>query len=250
MLVFASFEAGNPLIYNISMSNNQPKEPGIVDPLEFHAAQQDISWQEQLAKDQVKDEPTTLYVDPLEVADKDARDDAINAASIKQAHDDLMTCTGGQAVEEELGGWLIAFLGGYYLALIYAIMQTVAIFISVAVGVVNIYNLILAGLSLALTYMLAKVVHNIHKRCNPLSKLAIVSILLVTTGVMGVFSDWTTFASTVHYVVGHGLPRWTLLLMPIISAAKVIALVSLGIGSYAYFSTSKRVKRTLINKEI
>ena len=50
----------------------------------------------------------SLYVDPLLITENEAKEDANIQQRIKDSHDELMRRTGGQAVEEDLGGWLLA----------------------------------------------------------------------------------------------------------------------------------------------
>ena len=50
----------------------------------------------------------SLYVDPLLIAENEAKEDTDIRQKIKDGHEELMRRTSGQAVEEDLGGWLLA----------------------------------------------------------------------------------------------------------------------------------------------
>ena len=67
---------------------------------------QDLEQQQRLNDSLSND---SAYVDPLDFMERKTAQNQEVQEAIADAHDKLMAKTGGQAVEEDLGGWLLVF---------------------------------------------------------------------------------------------------------------------------------------------
>ena len=193
-----------------------------------------------------------LYVDPLLITENEAKEDANIQQRIKDSHDELMRRTGGQAVEEDLGGWLLAITAAICLFVGICLFQ---IILSIIATVSGNYPAIINGIIyLICTLLMAQILQNIFQRRNPTKSLARVCFVLVAFAVIEL--AWLMVGSIPSSVMLGISPSpdssfhvifGTLTLSQLFSA---IWKVALSIVMYSYFTNSKRVKRTLIHRDI
>ena len=192
----------------------------------------------------------SLYVDPLTIAEDEAKESEDIKQRIKDSHEELMRRTDGQAVEEDLGGWLLAitvviclFIGSCLLQVILSVIATLS----------GNYPVIINGIIyLICALLMAQILQNIFQRRNPTKSLARVCFVLTAFAaielvqlMLGSIPSSVMLGispspdSSFHVIFGT--------LSQLFSA---IWKVALSIVMYSYFTNSKRVKRTLINRDI
>lgn len=193
----------------------------------------------------------SIYVDPLDMAEQQQNADKEYQQKAAELHDDLMRRTGGQAVEEDLGGWLLAIYITLILLVIFLAFDTIQTCIAKVITGDYLISLQVIPLNFILAYPAIKTIYNIRKRRNPLRSMAfyaVVSIIIAILIALSSFQDYTAIGFE-RAAFGHGLDP--LALVTAISAAiKIVLSLAVGVGGYIYFATSKRVRRTLVNKEI
>lgn len=222
------------------------------DPLLLHQAH-DAATKADKQKDSqsYKNNDDSLYVDPLDIIEPDRTSTASDAQkAIQDAHERLMNKTGGQPVEEDLGGWLLVITILLIILLIISVIPALAWLPSALSGNVTAATSVILNTIIALTT--GMFIQNIFQRRNPLRLLAIICLVLIIYGVVELglfFLDGlsTSISMGLGTIPTNGL---TILLMSVFAVISAIAKVILAIVLYGYFSTSKRVKRTLINNDI
>ena len=222
------------------------------DPLLPHQAHDAAAKADQQKDNQsYKNNDDSLYVDPLDIIEPDRTSTASDAQkAIQDAHERLMNKTGGQPVEEDLGGWLLVITILLIILLIISVIPALAWLPSALSGNVTAATSVILNTIVALTT--GMFIQNIFQRRNPLRLLAIICIVLVTYGVIELGLFFLGGLST-SILIGLGtMPTnsLTILLMSVFAVISAIAKVILAIVLYGYFSTSKRVRRTLINNDI
>ncbi|MDO4271769.1 MAG: hypothetical protein Q4C83_02185 [Candidatus Saccharibacteria bacterium] len=227
----------------------------IMDPLEFAAAHNSIKQQDAEVKERIK-RPDTLYVDPLELAAKDAMADRQVQEIQKLEQEDLERRLGGQKIEPEIGGWLlvvfVVYLAASGLAFAYAIKLAYVFISGASLMSLSIISLLPAVINVGIWIILAtnclSAVVEMHHRRKPLKQAALISTLLAIMAAMSLFQTFLGSISNTITYAGGGATRMDALYMSIINVAQIIILMALATGNYAYFSTSKRVQRTLYKK--
>lgn len=222
------------------------------DPLLLHQAH-DAATKADKQKDSqsYKNNDDSLYVDPLDIIEPDRASTASDAQkAIQDAHERLMNKTGGQPVEEDLGGWLLVITILLIILLIISVIPALAWLPSALSGNVTAATSVILNTIIALTT--GMFIQNIFQRRNPLRLLAIICLVLIIYGVVELglfFLDGlsTSISMGLGTIPTNGL---TILLMSVFAVISAIAKVILAIVLYGYFSTSKRVRRTLINNDI
>lgn len=222
------------------------------DPLLLHQAHDAVTKADQQKDNQsYKNNDDSLYVDPLDIIEPDRTSTASDAQkAIQDAHERLMNKTGGQPVEEDLGGWLLVITIILIILLIISVIPALAWLLSALSGNVTAATSVIPNTIIAVTT--GMFIQNIFQRRNPLRLLAIICTVLVTYGVVELglfFLDGlsTSISMGLGIIPTNGL---TILLMSVFTVISAIAKVILAIVLYGYFSTSKRVRRTLINNDI
>lgn len=191
-----------------------------------------------------------LYVDPLLIAENEAKEDANIQQRIKDSHDELMRRTGGQAVEEDLGGWLLTITIIICLFVGICLFQIILSIIATVSG--NYPAIINSIIYLICALLMAQILQNIFQRRNPTKSLARVCFVLAAFAaielvqlMVGSIPNSVMLGispspdSSFHVIFGT--------LSQLFSA---IWKVALSIVMYSYFTNSKRVKRTLIHRDI
>lgn len=191
-----------------------------------------------------------LYVDPLLITENEAKEDANIQQRIKDSHDELMRRTGGQAVEEDLGGWLLAITAAICLFVGICLFQ---IILSIIATVSGNYPAIINGIIyLICTLLMAQILQNIFQRRNPTKSLARVCFVLVAFAVIEL--AWLMVGSIPSSVMLGISPSpdssFHVIFGTLSQLFSAIWKVALSIVMYSYFTNSKRVKRTLINRDI
>ena len=222
------------------------------DPLLLHQAHDAAAKADQQKDSQsYKNNDDSLYVDPLDIIEPDRTRTASDAQkAIQDAHERLMNKTGGQPVEEDLGGWLLVVTIILIILLIISVIPALAWLLSALSGNVTAATSVIPNTIIAVTT--GMFIQNIFQRRNPLRLLAIICTVLITYGVVELglfFLDGlsTSISMGLGTIPTNGL---TILLMSVFTVIPAIAKVILAIVLYGYFSTSKRVRRTLINNDI
>lgn len=222
------------------------------DPLLLHQAHDAATKADQQKDSQsYKNNDDSLYVDPLDIIEPDRTSTASDTQkAIQDAHERLMNKTGGQPVEEDLGGWLLVITILLIILLIISVIPALAWLPSALSGNVTAATSVILNTIVALTT--GMFIQNIFQRRNPLRLLAIICLVLIIYGVVELglfFLDGlsTSISMGLGTVPTNGL---TILLMSVFAVISAIAKVILAIVLYGYFSTSKRVRRTLINNDI
>lgn len=222
------------------------------DPLLLHQAHDAAAKADQQKDSQsYKNNDDSLYVDPLDIIEPDRTSTASDAQkAIQDAHERLMNKTGGQPVEEDLGGWLLVITILLIILLIISVIPALAWLLSALSGNVTAATSVIPNTIIAVTT--GMFIQNIFQRRNPLRLLAIICTVLITYGVVELglfFLDGlsTSISMGLGIIPTNGL---TILLMSAFTVISAIAKVILAIVLYGYFSTSKRVRRTLINNDI
>ena len=192
----------------------------------------------------------SLHIDPLLIAENEAKEDTDIQQKIKDSHEELMRRTGGQAVEEDLGGWLLAITVTICLFIGICLFQIILSVIATASG--N-YSVIINGvIYLICALLMGRILQNIFQRRNPTKSLARVCFLLTAFAaielvqlMLGSIPSSVMLGispspdSSIHVMLGA--------LSQLFSAGwKVV----LSIVMHSYFTNSKRVKRTLIHRDI
>ena len=192
----------------------------------------------------------SLHIDPLLIAENEAKEDTDIQQKIKDSHEELMRRTGGQAVEEDLGGWLLAITVTICLFIGICLFQIILSVIATASG--N-YSVIINGvIYLICALLMGRILQNIFQRRNPTKSLARVCFLLTAFAaielvqlMLGSIPSSVMLGispspdSSIHVMLGT--------LSQLFSAGWKVAL---SIVMYSYFTNSKRVKRTLIHRDI
>lgn len=191
-----------------------------------------------------------LYVDPLLIAENEAKEDANIQQRIKDSHDELMRRTGGQAVEEDLGGWLLAITAAICLFVGICLFQ---IILSIIATVSGNYPAIINGIIyLICALLMAQILQNIFQRRNPTKSLARVCFVLVAFAVIEL--AWLMVGSIPSSVMLGISPSpdssFHVIFGTLSQLFSAIWKVALSIVMYSYFTNSKRVKRTLIHRDI
>ena len=191
-----------------------------------------------------------LYVDPLLIAENEAKEDANIQQRIKDSHDELMRRTGGQAVEEDLGGWLLAITIIICLFVGFCLLQVI---LSVIATLSGNYPVIINGIIyLICALLMAQILQNIFQRRNPTKSLARVCFVLVAFAVIEL--AWLMVGSIPSSVMLGISPSpdssFHVLFGTLSQLFSAIWKVALSIVMYSYFTNSKRVKRTLIHRDI
>lgn len=222
------------------------------DPLLLHQAHDAATKADQQKDSQsYKNNDDSLYVDPLDIIEPDRTSTASDTQkAIQDAHERLMNKTGGQPVEEDLGGWLLVITIMLIILLIISVIPALAWLLSALSGNVTAATSVIPNAIIAVTT--GMFIQNIFQRRNPLRLLAIICTVLITYGVVELglfFLDGlsTSISMGLGIIPTNGL---TILLMSVFTVISAIAKVILAIVLYGYFSTSKRVRRTLINNDI
>ena len=219
---------------NSDISESKSNRPAAIDPLDLYNTRQNIH-QQDINKDEQIRHKDSLYVDPLELAssDKQQLQEAKQAAI--EAHERLMAKTGGQAVEEDLGGWLLAI--------------TIGLIVIIVLLVSDIITGIIGGAALCFLFSIS--LYDIFTRRNPLKWLTVVCIILVISAAIDLLGGYGAFVITAirnQLATGHnGLAS---LLTTLSTAITVAAKIALAIGLYWYFVNSRRVRRTLIHTDV
>lgn len=191
-----------------------------------------------------------LYVDPLLIAENEAKEDANIQQRIKDSHDELMRRTGGQAVEEDLGGWLLAITVTICLFIGICLFQ---IILSVIATLSGNYPVIINGIIyLICALLMAQILQNIFQRRNPTKSLARVCFVLVAFAVIELAQ---LMAGSIPSSVMLGISpspdsSFHVIFGTLSQLFSAIWKVALSIVMYSYFTNSKRVKRTLIHRDI
>ena len=191
-----------------------------------------------------------LYVDPLLIAENEAKEDTNIQQRIKDSHDELMRHTGGQAVEEDLGGWLLAIAAAICLFVGICLFQ---IILSIIATVSGNYPAIINGIIyLICALLMAQILQNIFQRRNPTKSLARVCFVLVAFAVIEL--AWLMVGSIPSSVMLGISPSpdssFHVIFGTLSQLFSAIWKVALSIVMYSYFTNSKRVKRTLIHRDI
>lgn len=191
-----------------------------------------------------------LYVDPLLITENEAKEDANIQQRIKDSHDELMRRTGGQAVEEDLGGWLLAITAAICLFVGICLFQ---IILSIIATVSGNYTAIINGIIyLICALLMAQILQNIFQRRNPTKSLARVCFVLVAFAVIEL--AWLMVGSIPSSVMLGISPSpdssFHVIFGTLSQLFSAIWKVALSIVMYSYFTNSKRVKRTLIHRDI
>ena len=192
----------------------------------------------------------SLYIDPLLIAENEAKEDTDIQQKIKDSHEELMRRTGGQAVEEDLGGWLLAITVIICLFIGICLFQIILSVIATASG--NYQAIINGIIYLICVLLMGQVLQNIFQRRNPTKSLAricfaltafaaieLVQLMLGSIPSSVMLGISPSPDSDLHVIFGT--------LSQLLSA---IWKLTLSIVMYSYFTNSKRVKRTLIHRDI
>lgn len=191
-----------------------------------------------------------LYVDPLLIAENEARENADIQQKIKDSHDELMRRTGGQAVEEDLGGWLLTITVTICLFVGVCLFQ---IILSVIATVSGNYLAIINGIAhLIYALLMAQILQNIFQRRNPTKSLARVCFVLVAFAAIELVQLMIgSIPSSVMLGISPSPDSSFHVIFGTLSQLfSAIWKVALSIVMYSYFTNSKRVKRTLIHRDI
>ena len=222
--------------------------PATIDPLDLYNTRQDIK-QYDVSKDDLIRHNNSLYVDPLELAasDKQQLDDAQAAAA--EAHERLMAKTGGQAVEEDLGGWLLAITISLIVIIVLLVSDIITGILMMFGG--SVWGILQVIGGAALCFLFSISLYDIFTRRNPLKWLTVVCIILVISAAIDLLGGYGAFVITAirnQLATGHnGLAS---LLTTLSTAITVAAKIALAIGLYWYFVNSRRVRRTLIHTDV
>ena len=154
------------------------------DPLLLHQAHDAATEADQQKDSQsYKNNDDSLYVDPLDIIEPDRTSTASDAQkAIQDAHERLMNKTGGQPVEEDLGGWLLVITILLIILLIISVIPALAWLLSALSGNVTVATSVIPNTIIALTT--GMFIQNIFQRRNPLRLLAIICTVLITYGVV------------------------------------------------------------------
>lgn len=191
-----------------------------------------------------------LYVDPLLIAENETKEDANIQQRIKDSHDELMRRTGGQAVEEDLGGWLLAITIIICLFVGFCLLQVI---LSVIATLSGNYPVIINGIIyLICALLMAQILQNIFQRRNPTKSLARVCFVLVAFAVIELAQLMVgSIPSSVMLGISPSPDSSFHVIFGTLSQLfSAIWKVALSIVMYSYFTNSKRVKRTLIHRDI
>lgn len=191
-----------------------------------------------------------LYVDPLLIAENETKEDANIQQRIKDSHDELMRRTGGQAVEEDLGGWLLAITIIICLFVGFCLLQVI---LSVIATVSGNYPAIINGIIyLICALLMAQILQNIFQRRNPTKSLARVCFVLTAFAVIELVQLMLgSIPSSVMLGISPSPDSSFHVIFGTLSQLfSAIWKVALSIVMYSYFTNSKRVKRTLIHRDI
>lgn len=222
--------------------------PAAIDPLDLYNARQNMH-QQDIDKDERVRHKDSLYVDPLELAssDKQQLQEAKQAAI--EAHERLMAKTGGQAVEEDLGGWLLAITIGLIAIVVLLVSDIITGILMMFGG--SVWGILQVIGGAALCFLFSISLYDIFTRRNPLKWLTVVCIVLVLSAILDLLSGYCFFVITAirnQLATGHnGLAS---LLTTLSTAITVAAKIALAIGLYWYFVNSRRVRRTLIHTDV
>lgn len=233
---------------NSDISESKSNRPAAIDPLDLYNTRQNIHQQDINKDDQVRHKDS-LYIDPLELAssDKQQLQEAKQAAI--EAHERLMAKTGGQAVEEDLGGWLLAITIGL-------IIITILLASDIIVGILtmlggNMWGILQVIGSTALCFLFSISLYDIFTRRNPLKWLTVACIILVLSAIADLVSGYGLFVLTaLRNQLATGRNGLDSLLLTLSTGVTVVIKVALAIGLYWYFVNSRRVQRTLIHTDI
>lgn len=192
----------------------------------------------------------SLYIDPLLIAENEAKEDTDIQQKIKDSHEELMRRTGGQAVEEDLGGWLLAITIIICLFVDFCLLQVI---LSVIATLSGNYPVIINGIIyLICALLMAQILQNIFQRRNPTKSLARVCFVLVAFAVIEL--AWLMVGSIPSSVMLGISPSpdssFHVMFGALSQLFSAIWKVALSIVMYSYFTNSKRVKRTLIHRDI
>lgn len=191
-----------------------------------------------------------LYVDPLLIAENEAKEDTDIQQKIKDGHEELMRRTGGQAVEEDLGGWLLAITIIICLFVGFCLLQVI---LSVIATLSGNYPVIINGIIyLICALLMAQILQNIFQRRNPTKSLA--RVCFVLTAFVAIELVQLMLGSIPSSVMLGISPSpdssFHVMFGTLSQLFSAIWKVALSIVMYSYFTNSKRVKRTLINRDI
>lgn len=233
---------------NSDISESKSNRPATIDPLDLYNTRQNIH-QQDINKDEQVRRKDGLYIDPLELAssDKQQLQEAKQAAI--EAHERLMAKTGGQAVEEDLGGWLLAITIGL-------IIITILLASDIIVGILtmlggNMWGILQVIGSTALCFLFSISLYDIFTRRNPLKWLTVACIILVLSAIADLVSGYGLFVLTaLRNQLATGRNGLDSLLLTLSTGVTVVIKVALAIGLYWYFVNSRRVQRTLIHTDI
>lgn len=231
-----------------SKSSPDNDQPVAIDPLDLYNARQDMH-QQDMAKEELVHHQDSLYIDPLEVATSDQRqlEEAKRAAA--EAHERLMAKTGGQAVEEDLGGWLLAITIGLIVIVVLLVSDIITGILMMFGG--SVWSILQVIGDTALCFLFSISLYDIFTRRNPLKWLTVVCIILVISATIDLLGGYGAFVITAirnQLATGHnGLAS---LLTTLSTAITVAAKIALAIGLYWYFVNSRRVRRTLIHTDV
>ena len=191
-----------------------------------------------------------LYVDPLLIAENEAKEDTDIQQKIKDGHEELMRRTGGQAVEEDLGGWLLAITIIICLFVGFCLLQVV---LSVIATLSGNYPVIINGIIyLICALLMAQILQNIFQRRNPTKSLARVCFVLTAFAAIELVQLMlgSIPSSVILGISPSPDSSFHVMFGTLSQLFSAIWKVALSIVMYSYFTNSKRVKRTLIHRDI
>ena len=226
-------------------------QPKIIDPLDFDQVNQQVDQARSTSHSGLA-QHNSLYVDPLELSTSDQQADQDVAKKLQDSHDKLMAKTGGQAVEEDLGGWLLVITIGLIIFVLIAVgsMVTNLLFALRPHGH-DITPVVLATVDLVLALYVGKIVYRIFRRQNPLKELSLIAVIIIAMAISNLLVDYGDFVLiAVRSHLATGVTGLGGVVHTLYSLTKLVASVILAIGPLAYFTNSRRVRRTLIKSEM
>ena len=175
--------------------NQSHKDEPIIDPIDFANNQVDIQRQELEQQQRLDDSSSndSAYVDPLDfMTQKTAQNQEVQEA-IADAHDKLMAKTGGQAVEEDLGGWLLVFTLVLIFCVIFLTFDLGMSIVSLKSDPYIFINVLADGLFI---FFIGLLLYDIFTRRNPLKWLAFFCFLLVLSAIFDLWHGYGYFITT------------------------------------------------------
>ena len=230
--------------------NQSHKDEPIIDPIDFANNQvkiqrQDLEQQQRLNDSLSND---SAYVDPLDFMERKTAQNQEVQEAIADAHDKLMAKTGGQAVEEDLGGWLLVFTLVLIFCVIFLAFDLGMSIVSLKSDPYIFINVLANGLFI---FFIGLLLYDIFTRRNPLKWLAFFCFLLALSAIFDLWHGYGFFITTaISNYLATGRAGLQSLLQILSTAITVCSKAGLAIGLYMYFSNSKSVRRTLVGRDI